>query len=354
MLTLNTKNLEQLVGDARRRIEVSDVELSEARQRRFAIAAALRTEFRGSRVYVNGSIAHGDALTPLTDVDLGVVIPDPEHAYGPGKKGPGVFKDRAAEAIRTGLKADYGDLAVYVEGRKRSILIRFRDPVTPGQPDFTADVIVAIDNPAAPGLYIPRHDGWDRSHPERHTELVHEANRTSSASYARTVRLVKHWNRSNSKPLCSWNIKALALECIDSPTSLVAGIRSWVDHAIGQLSVQETPDPAGVAKHPIKLNEKMTRTDVVRRLTRALEGLDRAIEYERLGYTVLAHNELAKFFNDPEMMPAPEAFEVASEEARRIREKQSVDTNSYGAPALFTGTGSAAGHTRSNVRSWGM
>lgn len=346
-----TITLEQIVSQARRRIEVSDAELDEARKRRGAIGTALRDEFPGGRTYVNGSIAHGDALTPLTDVDLGVVVPNSDHEYGPGKRGPKDLKERAADAIRAGLKEEYGDLAVEVKGRKRSILVRFRDPVAPGQLDFTADVIIAIDNPDGAGLYIPRFDSWDRSHPEKHTELVSIANTITDACFARIVRLLKHWNRSNGKPLCSWNIKALALNCVDAPTALVPGLRAWFDFGIKELSRGETPDPAGVAEKPIKLND--TRTEVIRRLTRPLEKLDRAIEYEKTGYTVLAHNELAKFFNDPEMLPAPDPTAVMQEEARRITAQKAKDTKTFGAPALLTGTGAFAGRERGNVRSWG-
>lgn len=350
----STTTLKEILEEARHRIEVSDPELDEARKRRSALTSALRAEFPGARTYVNGSIAHGDALTPLTDVDLGVVVPDTDNEYGPGKQGPKQLKDRAAKAIRTGLKDDYGDLAVEVEGRKRSILVRFRDPVAPGQPDFTADVIVAIDNADARGLYIPRFQSWDRAHPEHHTELVLSANQTSKSTFARVVRLIKHWNCRNSKPLCSWNIKALALDCITTPTALLPAIREWFRCAIEQLFVSETPDPARVAKNPIKLNEKMTRTEVVRRLSRALERLDRAIQLEKAGYPLLAHDELAKFFNDADMLPAPDPAAVRHEEARRVTDQKKKDTQVYGAPALLTGTGVAAGTERSNVRSWGI
>ena len=78
---------EQLLRDARREIEVCDAELAEARRRRNAIVGCLKAEFPGSRVYVNGSVAHGDALSPLSDVDLGVVVPDPNRHFGPEGKG---------------------------------------------------------------------------------------------------------------------------------------------------------------------------------------------------------------------------------------------------------------------------
>jgi predicted nucleotidyltransferase len=342
--------LEAILESARKRIEVTNDELAEARKRRNAISAALLREFPGSRAYVNGSVAHGDALTPLTDVDLGVVVPDPNSIYGPGKIGPTGLEERAAEAIRVALKPEYGDLAVEVKGRKRSILIRFRDPVTPGQPDFTADVIVAIDNPRGHGLFIPRYTGWDRSHPEEHTRMVREAVEDTDVMYARIVRLLKHWNRSNGKALCSWNIKALALGCITSPVSLVEGLHAWFTYAIDQLNAGETEDPARVAPHPIKLNKP--RAGVVRQVRGALDTLLYAIQLADRGYDVLAHDQLADLFNDEEMLPHPTRSEVMRQQADRIKDQSSKTSNAFGAPTLIPSTTSA--RERVSTRSWAV
>lgn len=333
-------SLEETLETARRRIEVSDAELDEARRRRDQIATALRAAFPGCRIYVNGSIAHGDALHPLTDVDLGVVVRDPDHRYGPGRRGPQELKDRAADAIRAALGEEYPHLRVVVEGRKRSILASFGSPVTRTEADFTADVIVAVDNPAGPGLFIPRYDTWDRSHPEEHTRLVREAVRRSDVAYARVVRLVKHWSRHHDKPLCSWHIKALALGCLTSPTSQLAGLRTWFDHAIAELRIRDTSDPAGVAA-PIKTT--IPRTQLVDTLTKARDQLVYAIELEAAGYAVLARDELAKFFNDPEMLPREDQAAVVAQEVTR---RADADRRR---PALVTGIGDRR-HT--GTRSW--
>nr|WP_176705403.1 nucleotidyltransferase [Arthrobacter sp.]AXV46178.1 nucleotidyltransferase [Arthrobacter sp.] len=342
--------LEATLDSARRSIEVASNELAEARKRRDAISAALRKEFPGSRTYVNGSIAHGDALTPLTDVDQGVVIPDPDNIYGPGRFGPTRLEERAAEAIRVALKPDYGDLTVEVKGRKRSILIRFRDPVTPGQPDFTADVIVAIDNPGGQGLFIPRYTGWDRSHPEAHTRMVRQAVKDTDVMYARIVRLLKHWNRSNGKPLCSWNIKALALGCITSPVGLVEGLQLWFAYAADQLNDGETEDPARVAPHPIKLNNP--RPEVVRQMRRALDTLLYAIKLADQGYEILALDQLADLFNDENMLPHPTRSAVMRQQADRIKDQGSNAGSSFGSPALIPSTNSL--RERVGTRSWAV
>lgn len=345
--------LEQLLEQARHNIEVLDEELREARRRRDLISAALRREFPNSRVYVNGSVAHGDALTPLTDIDVGVVVAEAVHTHGPGKKGPADLQERAANAIRAALTEEFPHLRIEWRGRKRSILVRFSSPVTSGQTDFTADVIVAVDNTAGAGLYIPRYHTWDRAHPEKHTDLVHEVNENTKSGYARVMRLLKHWNRNNQKPLCSWNIKALGLGCITSPTPLLTGIHIWFTHAIAELAHGETEDPAGVAEKPIRLNEKFTRTEVVQRLRKNLVQLDKATAYEQAGYPLLAHEQLAKMFNDPEMLPYPDETAVRLEADRKLRDDQAKTArNGVAAAAFIPAVGSSTAPTVKDVRSW--
>jgi hypothetical protein len=357
--------LEQILEIARKRIEVSDAELNEARQRRKRIEGALKGEFPGSETYVNGSVAHGDALDPLTDVDLGVVVAEAVETHGPGKKGCSDLEERAANAIRAELEDDFPDLRIEWKDRKRSILVNFRKPVAEshqedGSADFTADVIVAIDNTEPrdnAGLWIPRYLGWDRSHPQEHTRMVAQANKKSRSTYARVVRLLKHWNRSNGKPVCSWNIKALGLDVLTQPTRLLDGLRDWFTHAIDSLSEGLTGDPAGVAEKPISINDDMTRTEVVARLQRAQDRLEKAIAYEESGYPLQAHEELAKMFNDEDMLPFPNPDAVRVEAARKIAADRKASNTGTSAGALGAGyvanVGDGAGQRGRDVRSWG-
>ena len=68
-----------------------------------------------------------------------------------------------------------------------------------------------------------------------HTTMVRNAVHSSEVAFARVVRLLKHWARRHEKPLCSWHIKALALGCLTTPTSQLAGLLAWFDHAIADL-----------------------------------------------------------------------------------------------------------------------
>ena len=219
--------------------------------------------------------------------------------------------DEAAEAIRNSLKEDYDGLAVQVEGRRRSVLVRFRDPVLPNYPDFTADVIVAVDYTEADGLHIPRVPTWDRSHPEMHTELVHQAIDASDIVFAKVVRLLKHWNKKHSRPLCSWNIKALALDVLAVPSSQLDALVAWFEHAIEQLTQGETEDPADVAEAPIKLN--MAKGEVLKRLKVANGYLTAARDFAEAGKPLQAQEQLSIWLGDEEILPKPDADALADE-----------------------------------------
>jgi hypothetical protein len=302
--------LEHLLDNGRRTIEVLPEEMQEARSRRGRLVTAVCTAFPGSRVYFNGSVAHGDANTPLNDIDLGVVVAHVSE-YGPGGRGPLTLMNAAADAIRDHLKDDFRKLTVTVNGQRRAVLVRFGDPVTAGQPDFTADVIVALDHPTGDGLYIPNTDlpeGWDRADPETHTQLILDAIAATDVVFARAVRLLKHWRDHHGKPLCSWNLKVLALECIDRPMPLLEALDTFFTHAATAIADGPTEDPAGVAG-PIATN--IPRREAADKLRTARDKVRAAQDHQSAGRPASAQQALHWLL--PDVVPAADPNTVLQE-----------------------------------------
>jgi hypothetical protein len=172
--------------------------------------------------------------------------------------------------------------------------------------------------------------------------------------YSRVVRLLKHWARQHDKPLCSWHIKALALDCLTTPTTLLAGMFAWFDHAIAALSEGDTPDPAHVAG-PIKLPDGVSRPQIVEKLTRALTQLAYAIELDAAGYEALARDELAKFFNDEQMLPRQNPAAVSAQQlARAAQRRRPAAASLSGIPATRApaSPSSASDRGRTRTQSW--
>lgn len=330
--------IEELLENARTRIAVEPEELDEAKRRRALVADALRAAFPGARIYFNGSLAHGDANDPLTDFDIGVIIPDPSGEYGPGGKSADELKARVRTAVRDALVGEFPNLRVEVEGRKRSVLIRFSDPVTDRADDFTGDVIVALDHPDA-GLWIPRFSEWDRSHPEEHTRLVLAAIEATMVVFARVVRLLKHWNARHGDPLCSWHIKVLALDAIVGPQSLADALDAFFSSAADSLRAGPTPDPAGVGPD---IKPRGTTGEAISRLDDALTQLRAAVTAEESNRPLRAQLELSKLL--PEIVDEPDADDLADED--RAHEIGRLSSG------VSTGVGAGAGLLLPSNRGW--
>lgn len=338
------ESLASLLEEGRRKIQVTDEELDEAKRRRRLLADAVGRAFPGSISYFNGSVAHGDANTPLTDVDLGVVLTKKDaEPFGPGKKSALSLMEKARDAIHEDLDDEFPELTVEVLGRRRAVLVRFGAPVTDGQSDFTADVMTAIPHPSGRGLYIPNTkiaDQWDRADPITHTAMVLQAIKDTKVVFARTVRLLKHWNGTHSKPMCSWNIKALALDCIEQPMPLINALQVFFTYAADEIDKRPTPDPADVAG-PIPLN--MPCSEVHKRLCTARDYIDLAVEHEAAGRPLSAQHALHQVL--PELVPDADCTE---EEADRLA--QTVRSGGTAASGLGLVTGLV---TPIRTRAWG-
>ncbi|HVM33818.1 MAG TPA: nucleotidyltransferase [Actinomycetota bacterium] len=333
------RTIAQILEAARKLVEVTREELQEARRRRGLVRDALQREFPGCRVYFNGSVAHGDAINPLADFDIGVVIPDPDDDYGPGRRSASGLKERAREAIRSALCDEFPDLRIEIEGRKRSVLIRFSRAIAANASDFTGDLICAVDHPEK-GLYIPRFDSWDRSDPETHTRLVLDAIERTATVYAKTIRLLKHWNSHHGAAFCSWHLKVLAFEAITQPVPLIEALRLFFTTSRSALLDGPTVDPAGVGPE-IKTNTSVS--EAISKLETGLGHVNRAIEAEEAGRPLRAQAELAALL--PEIVDAPAASELADED-RRFE----IDKLKKGSLA-GVGAGSSVAIPRS--RAWG-
>lgn len=250
-----------------KKIGVTVEEKEAALRRARDLQGVLIKEFHGS-VYLNGSVSHGDALTPLDDVDLGVVIDGP-IATVERANSPAALMGRASRAIEAAIP---GATAVFAN-QKRAIVVDFKEDEPS---NFTADVIVALQYDEGSGVLVPNllHQRWDRSDPLRHSDIVRSANLATGSALNRIVRLAKAWNRQRGKPLSSWNIKALALECITSSVSLTAGLHTFFHYAAESIAGGLTRDPAGVSV-PIAL--ELPKAQVLIYLEEAAHLMDTAI-----------------------------------------------------------------------------
>ncbi|GAA2640958.1 hypothetical protein [Streptomyces vastus] len=294
------RQLEPLLLAIDRRIAITNSEYAEAKKRLNVLSSAL-TEGFSQEVYINGSIAHGDALSPLNDVDLGVVLGEPWAARERWRSPEAIMKC-ACEVIETLARKRYPGISAEFAGQKRAVVVQFGDDARKPYRDFTADVIVALDYQEGRGVLIPnlQRQGWDRSDPIKHSEMIRLANSSTDLSFNAVVRIAKQWNRETGQPLSSWNIKALALSCITRPTTLTEGLCTFFHYANEALSSGLTPDPAGIGA-PIGL--EMRRSKVLAHLTNACDTFDRVIENAASGSLLETRTSLHQLFPTLHIFP---------------------------------------------------
>ncbi len=290
------QELDPFLLDIEKSIAITPPEYGEARKRLHALTSAMNEGLPGQRVYFNGSIEHGDAMTPLNDIDLGVIFIDPA-AHVESRHSPARMMTVVGRVIENFAARSYPDVSTSFADQKRSVVVHFASRQHAGDQDFTADVIAALDYPDGPGVLIPNllTDSWDRSDPVRHTEMVHHANSSTQFTFNKVVRIVKLWSRRNGGPLSSWNIKALALSCLTKPTSMTEGLYAFFHFAAESLATGPTRDPAGIGA-PIGL--ELPRDRVISHVRAACEGLDKAIANAASGDSGKARSFLAAVLGD--------------------------------------------------------
>lgn len=284
------------------RVKARPDQLNEAKDRADAVKDALGRIYPGAETYATGSVAHGDALSPLNDIDIGVILTN-RPDLGPGRSRPEDEMAGTADELARLLQRRYPNLTAKSDN-KRSIVLEFNEPAAAGEADFTCDVIIAVPAPPDPlnrgtsSLLIPNTElsaGWDENDPPGHVERLRQAEHKSEGSFTRTVRLVKHWRDGlSAKPFYSWNIKTLALEAGTESTQPFEGLYRFFEHAVFSVAEGPTENP-GSANYPPP-SVPTDRLDVVQQLKDALATLERARMYSFDGRHEKARQELIKLF----------------------------------------------------------
>ena len=263
--------------ELRKKIAADPRSLREASDRLGAVLGAAGKHPDALRSYRAGSLATRFTNRPVADADGGLVMDRRKHpALGPDGDGelPQELVDDVHNLIRPSLVRRYP--CVRIKKMKRGLMVCFNEPLPSGE-DPTVDLVVALNRVEAPGLWIPNlaRNRWDPSHPERHVELFTSGWEQLRKTRQHVVRVAKAHAKQFSEPaVCSFNIAALAWECIEFAEPLDRALRRFFEHAATSLAQHLTADPAGVSG-PIKVAD---RDRAVRRFRTVADALDLAIE----------------------------------------------------------------------------
>lgn len=251
--------------------------LSAAKERQDAVFSAAET-FEGSlRTYRSGSVATRFTNHPVSDADGGVVMDRRSFpALGPEGDGelPAQLVEDLRSCIRPILKEVYPDVVIKL--MKRGLLIEFHEPLASGE-DPTVDLVLALNMVEGDALWIPNlvQNRWDASHPEKHVLLFTAGSDGLRQTRRHVVRIAKAQVKQFAVPaVCSFNLAALAWECIKFSEPIDAALHRFYDYAATEMAKRLTADPAGISPS-IKVKD---RDKAVKRFRKTADGIELAID----------------------------------------------------------------------------
>ena len=251
--------------------------LREAKDRVGHVLDAASTFDGALRVYRSGSVATRFTNHPVDDADGGLVMdrrifPD----LGPDGGGdlPASLVEDLRKWIRPTLQEIYPNVVIRL--MKRGLLIVFNEPLASGE-DPSVDLVVALNRAEDNALWIPNleRDSWDPGHPERHVELFTSGGESLRRTRRYVVRVAKAQVKQFVEPaVCSFNIAALAWECIETGEDIAAALYRFFDYSARELELHRTKDPARVSP-PIRV---MNRHVAVKRFRKVADAIELAID----------------------------------------------------------------------------
>ena len=267
----------QIIDGIRQEVAALPPSLQEARTRSDWVQTAASSYPGSLRTYQAGSLATRFTNHPVSDADAGVVM-DRRTLSNLGPDGKGELPADLVSQIQLHIRPQLAALYPYVrvERMKRGMLVRFHQPLATGE-DPTVDLVVALNRAVDDALWIPNLDRnrWDPSHPEKHVELFTAGAEGLSRTRRHVVRLAKVQIQQFDEPhICSFNVAALAWECIQSAERIDSALWRFFDYGAAELAKHLTRDPAGVSG-PIRVDDRKLAVD---RLARTAHGLRLAIE----------------------------------------------------------------------------
>lgn len=230
--------------------------------------------------FLSGSYSRKVQVVRLNDIDVIVVLADPEGRYA-SSAGAALEDIRAAaEGCSLVRSTELGVRAVKLELHGRS---------------FTVDLVAARQPDSGEGLLLARHlpkdghDDWQLLNPEGQRKAATEKNEDSGGTYVPGVRLVKFWNEGEGKPLRSYHAEAILWHALNGPVEYPEMVVRFFDEAYTRLAPSaRTPDPGAPDGEPVderlEDSERSTARDKVEKARRIAheafekESLEEALE----------------------------------------------------------------------------
>lgn len=257
------------------------------------------------RAFLAGSYARKVQTVRLKDVDIIVVLNDPEGTFA-------ASADAALERLRQATKAC--DLVTGTRKGVRAVKL------TVDGEEFTVDVVAALDNPLDEvrlARFLPDegYDDWTAARPKGQLDAHWQKNKDTDGVFVLAVRIVKYWNQRkkyNGKNVLpsylaeSMLYHAMTGEC-EYAEAVVAFFRAAKRHLSSSAPTVSCPgDPANYVDEML---DDARREAALDKVTAALEHAEAALAESDPGE---AMDHWAKVFGPAFPAPSGDTSALAS------------------------------------------
>ena len=259
-------------------VRVPDSENKEAKKVHPEIRGALEEQLeRVVKTFLSGSYSRRVQVVKLDDVDVIVVLDDPD----------GTFADSAKAALEWMREAAKGsDLVRRTKLGVRAVKLFLHEY------EFTVDLVAAREpEDGGEGLLLARHlpkegrDDWQLLNPEGQKRAATDKNGETDGAYVPSVRIAKFWNGGEGKPLKSYHAEAILWHALEGPLAYPELVVRFFDEAYARLAPSaRTPDPGAPGADPVDHRlEADDRAAARGKVEKARRIAHRAFESEDLG-----------------------------------------------------------------------
>jgi hypothetical protein len=224
----------ETVEDAFQRFErntarVPDDQNEDAKSVHPEIRKAVSREFPDTEHFLSGSYGRRTQAMKMKDVDIIVVLDDPNGEYSASASG-------TLEAVRQVVSAH--ELVRTTRVSVRAVKAFLHDY------EFHIDIVPALKPAFGDGLRLTRnspdqgYDDWTLEDPKGQLQAAKDKNKHTGGIYVPATRIIKAWNQRyrTAKPLRSYHAEAILWHALTDKTTLNEAVLAFFDKAYDLLA----------------------------------------------------------------------------------------------------------------------
>lgn len=273
-------------------LEITGLQESTVSTRQKTVRDVVSADLTVSDSFLTGSYSRSTMIAPLNEADVDIfIVLDPKyfHHYNNGQNGG---QGGLLDLVKRTLRKTY-TRTPDISRNGQAVTIRFED--------FVVDVVPGFVRQGG-GFLIPNSisHSWIATDPKKHVEIVAASNKAHDGDFVPLVKMVRAWNKNNSKHFGSFHLEVVALQILETVriVDFSSGMRYFFDKGRASIGGKNL-DPAGYGGDiGSYINTQEAIKEAVSKFQLAYERAVKAEDYAARGYVKDAIDTWIKVFGD--------------------------------------------------------